>query len=112
MSMDANHLQAVKIAKALSDPTRYELLRAIAAQEEVSCAELVERFPVSQATVSHHLKVLASAGLVTVRKSGQFHHYRAVPSALRAHSARLVEAFGARRPARRKPAARVRRARA
>jgi ArsR family transcriptional regulator len=98
MSMNAHHHQAVRIAKALADPTRYQLLLAIAAAKELSCAELVERFPVAQATVSHHLKVLASAGLVLVRKSGQFHHYRAVPEVLREHGARLEKDFSARRP--------------
>jgi ArsR family transcriptional regulator, arsenate/arsenite/antimonite-responsive transcriptional repressor len=93
MSMrDAND-RAVKVAKALGDPTRFALLRAVAARREMSCAELVEAFPLAQATVSHHLKVLAAAGLVAVRKSGQFHHYRALPEALEAHSAELVRAF-------------------
>jgi ArsR family transcriptional regulator len=96
MSMNARHLRAVEIAKALADPTRYRLLLAIAAQEELSCAELVERFPIAQATVSHHLKVLASAGLVAVRKSGQFHYYRAVPEVLRDHGAGLVKDFTAK----------------
>jgi ArsR family transcriptional regulator len=94
MSMRDSDDRAVQVAKALGDPTRFALLRAIAARRELSCAELVESFGLAQATVSHHLKVLASAGLVAVRKSGQFHHYRALPEALEAHGAGLTRAFG------------------
>ena len=98
MSMNASTAQVASVAKALSDQTRLELLLAIAMVPEHSCAELVRAFPVSQATVSHHLKVLTSAGLVAVRKSGQFHHYRALPEALEAHGAALARAFTIRVP--------------
>src|SRR5689334_7834084 len=79
-------LAVLRVARALADPTRFRLLRAIAARAEISCRELVERFPVSQATVSHHLKVLADAGLVAVRQDGPYHRYRAVDGALAAHA--------------------------
>jgi ArsR family transcriptional regulator len=98
MSMRASNDRAVAVAKALGDPTRFALLRAIAARRELSCVELVESFQLAQATVSHHLKVLASAGLVAVRKSGQFHHYRALPEALEAHAAELASAFSMKAP--------------
>ena len=86
---------AVRVAKALADPTRFRLLRAIAARAEISCQELTALFPVAQATVSHHLKVLLEAGLVTVRNEGTFHHYRVVEGALEAY-ARGVEALAQR----------------
>jgi ArsR family transcriptional regulator len=88
----AQETAVLRVARALADPTRFRLLRAIAAQAEISCRELTERLPVSQATVSHHLKVLAEAGLVSVRQDGAFHHYRAVAGALEAH-ARELEAL-------------------
>lgn len=103
MSMNVRERQAVRVAKALADETRFSLLRAIAAREEISCAELTERFPLAQATVSHHLRVLAEAGLVAVRKSGQFHFYRARPAALAAHGALLVAAFAPPPPPARRP---------
>jgi ArsR family transcriptional regulator len=65
-----------RIAKALSDQRRFELLSAIAAREETPCRTLVERFPISQATISHHLKELTTAGLVDVRQEGQARFYR------------------------------------
>jgi ArsR family transcriptional regulator len=93
MSMNASTAQVASVAKALSDPTRLELLLAIAMVEEKSCAELVSDFPISQATVSHHLKVLIGAGLVAVRRSGQFHHYRVVPGALAGWAGQLIRLF-------------------
>jgi len=83
----------VKVATALADPTRWRLLRAITAREEISCAELVGVVGLSQATVSHHLKILAEAGLISVRKSGPFHYHRAVPGAVEAHGAVLNAAL-------------------
>ncbi|NET06161.1 MAG: helix-turn-helix transcriptional regulator [Symploca sp. SIO2B6] len=71
-----------RTAKALADPRRFEILEAIASTEEVACAKLVERFPVSQATVSHHLKELANADLITVRREGQHCYYQFFPRVL------------------------------
>ena len=93
MSMNDSHTQVAGVARALSDPTRLALLLAIAMVPEHSCAELVRAFPVSQATVSHHLKILVGAGLVAVRRSGQFHHYRVVPGALAAWAGELIRLF-------------------
>jgi ArsR family transcriptional regulator, arsenate/arsenite/antimonite-responsive transcriptional repressor len=61
-----------RIGKALADAQRLRILEAIAGAGELSCAALCERFPVSQATISHHLKELAGAGLVTRRREGQY----------------------------------------
>lgn len=72
--MNDKHL--ARIARALSDPTRLSLLRAIAEHGELSCGELAERFPIAQSTVSHHLNVLMNAGLVEMRKQGQHHLFR------------------------------------
>jgi ArsR family transcriptional regulator len=71
--------EMARVAKALADSTRMAILTAVAQAGELSCGEVAERFPVGQPTVSHHLKVLADAGLVAVRRSGQhaFFRYRA-----------------------------------
>lgn len=76
----------VKIAKALSEETRLEMLRAIASAEELTCSCLCERFPLSQPTISHHLKILQSAGLITVEKQGLFHRLRVNEEALKGFS--------------------------
>jgi ArsR family transcriptional regulator len=74
--------QFERIGKALADHRRFEVLEAIARQEELPCKALVERFPIAQATVSHHLKELYAAGLVAVRQEGQCRYYRARPDVL------------------------------
>jgi len=81
--------QFTRIAKALADPRRFEILEMIAAQNEVACKAMVEAFPVSQATISHHLKELATAGLIEARREGQSGHYRVCPGVLDAYLAEV-----------------------
>jgi ArsR family transcriptional regulator, arsenate/arsenite/antimonite-responsive transcriptional repressor len=78
-----------RIAKALADDRRFEILEAIAGAGELSCKALCERFPITQATVSHHLKGLYTAGLVAVRQDGQMRLYRSRPEMLEAYLAQL-----------------------
>ena len=60
------------INKALSDPRRYAILRKIAAVKECTCVELRDTFPISAATLSHHLKELESARLISIPREGKF----------------------------------------
>jgi ArsR family transcriptional regulator len=69
--------QFMRVAKALADPRRFEMFRVIAGRDEISCGALADRFPIGQSTVSHHLKVLADAGLVEVRRQGQHGYFSA-----------------------------------
>ena len=66
----------IKITKALADPTRFRILQAIAHACECCCGELARDFPITQATVSQHLKILTEAGLIEARRAGQFNYYR------------------------------------
>jgi ArsR family transcriptional regulator len=69
--------------KALADPTRLDIFRLIAVQEAPICAcDVVDRFDVSQPTISHHLKVLREAGLITVSRRGVWAYYAADPRGL------------------------------
>lgn len=66
--------------RALADPTRFEVFRVIAAQPGPMCVcHIVDRFAVSQPTISHHLKVLLDAGLVTVSRRGVWAYYSVDP---------------------------------
>lgn len=64
--------QFLQVAKALADPQRLTILERIAAEPgELPCKRLVEELPVSQATISHHLRELTEAGLIEVRREAQ-----------------------------------------
>ena len=78
--------QLAQAFKALGDPVRLRLLSIIASAPtgEVCACDLTDPVGKSQPTVSHHLKILREAGLVTSRKHGTWVHYRAVPDQLQA----------------------------
>jgi ArsR family transcriptional regulator, arsenate/arsenite/antimonite-responsive transcriptional repressor len=69
---------------ALADPVRLRLLSLLATSPTgaICACDLVEPLGRSQPTVSHHLKVLANAGLVTRARNGRNIWYAAVPTAL------------------------------
>ena len=68
----------------LADPVRLRLLSLLASAEagEACVCELVEPLERSQPTVSHHLKILAEAGLIVGDKRGRWVWYRIVPERL------------------------------
>lgn len=75
--------QLVAIFKALGDPTRLDVFRLIAAHEQPICVcDVVDQFSVSQPTISHHLKVLRDAGLITVSRRGVWAFYAVDPHGL------------------------------
>lgn len=61
--------------RALADPTRRRILELLA-QRDRTAGELAEHFPVAFSSVSHHLGVLKTAGLVAVEREGQNMRYR------------------------------------
>jgi len=75
--------------KAIADPARLRLLSLVAASEhgEACVCDLVGPLGLTQPTVSHHLKVLVDAGLLTRDKRGVWAYYALVPSALGALAA-------------------------
>lgn len=70
--------------KALSDPVRLRLLSAIASRagQEACVCDLSEGIDVTQPTISHHLKVLREAGLLTSERRASWVYYRVIPEAL------------------------------
>ncbi|MCA1825286.1 MAG: ArsR/SmtB family transcription factor [Mycobacteriales bacterium] len=70
--------QVASLFKVLGDPVRLRLLSLIAAQDGAECCacDLVEPLGRSQPTVSHHLKALREAGLLTRHRVGAEIHYR------------------------------------
>ncbi|WP_149205309.1 ArsR/SmtB family transcription factor [Actinotalea subterranea] len=72
------------VLKAIADPARLRALSLIASHEGgTACVcDLVEPLGLSQPTVSHHLKVLTDAGLLTREKRGVWAYFSLVPGAL------------------------------
>jgi ArsR family transcriptional regulator len=70
--------------KALSDPVRLRLLSLIASHPggEACVCEISASFDVSQPTISHHLKLLRSAGLLDCERRGTWVYYWVIPAAL------------------------------
>jgi ArsR family transcriptional regulator len=77
--------------KALADPTRLAIVNQLAGADEVCVCHLVPDSRLSQPTISHHLKLLRDAGLVTSERRGTWAYYRLVPDAV----AELAGALGA-----------------
>jgi ArsR family transcriptional regulator, arsenate/arsenite/antimonite-responsive transcriptional repressor len=87
--------QFERIAKALADPRRCSLLQTIAeSRKECAYQKLCNVFPVSKATISHHMKELVTAGLVDTERAGQFMHARLVPGVIEAYTAELQRRMG------------------
>ena len=82
----ASAVSLAQAFKALSDPVRLRLLSMIAAAPagEVCACDLATPLGKSQPTISHHLKVLREARLVTSSKRGTWVHYRVEPEQLAA----------------------------
>ena len=60
------------ILRTLSDPRRFQILKRIAKQQCAACTDLREAFPITPATLSHHLKELESARLIETARRGKF----------------------------------------
>ena len=58
------------------------IYEAIAGCDQMNCSEIVTLQGITAATVSHHLKTLADAGLIECRREGQFIYNKAVPETM------------------------------
>jgi ArsR family transcriptional regulator len=69
-------------AKAIAHPVRVRILRMLAKKEARMCSHIVDELPLAQSTVSEHLRILRTAGLVRANENGPRVSYCIVPSAL------------------------------
>lgn len=79
--MNREHIE--RISKALGDQTRLMIYEAIAGRNEITCSQIVAQSGVTPATVSHHLKTLADAGLIESRREGQFIYNKSIPATMK-----------------------------
>jgi len=64
--------EMLAITRALSDARRFEIFQRIAANSCTACSDLRTTFPITAATLSHHLKELESCGLIEISRRGKF----------------------------------------
>jgi ArsR family transcriptional regulator len=79
---DAEAVELARAYGALADPARLRILSLIASAGagEICVCDLGDPVGKSQPTVSHHLKILSDAGLITGDKRGRWVWYRAIPT--------------------------------
>ncbi|MBO0439043.1 ArsR/SmtB family transcription factor [Candidatus Enterococcus ikei] len=62
------------ILKAMADPKRMKIIDLLSYRNMCAC-DVLKHFNFTQPTLSHHMKVLESAGIVSVSKQSQWHYY-------------------------------------
>jgi DNA-binding transcriptional ArsR family regulator len=82
-----------EVFKALSDPTRREILR-ILSHGERTAGELAEPFDMTKPSMSHHFGVLKEAGLIRSRRDGQQIYYSLDTTVVEDVLTRLWDLFG------------------
>lgn len=81
--------------KALSDPTRREILRLLSSGEK-SAGEIADRFDMTRPSVSHHFAVLKDADLIRSRREGQQIFYALNTTVVEDVAARVLDLLGGR----------------
>ncbi|ACT01493.1 ArsR/SmtB family transcription factor [Paenibacillus sp. JDR-2] len=68
--------QAVKVYKALGEPTRIKIAMLLTEEQNLCCSDIGSKLEsVAGSTLSHHLKQLTECGLLTLRKDGTYIYY-------------------------------------
>lgn len=88
-ALDADRIAI--LAKALAEPLRVRLLDTLRRSEDAVCqCELIALFEIGQSLLSHHMRKLVDAGLVTVERRHRWAYYSVSPDALRELTAWLT----------------------
>lgn len=92
--VDGNFEPAAALLKAIADPYRLTMLATLAASEDEVCVcDFTDALPLNQPTVSHHLRILREAELVTCERRGTWVYYRLAPAARERLDAVLSSVF-------------------
>jgi ArsR family transcriptional regulator, arsenate/arsenite/antimonite-responsive transcriptional repressor len=93
-AVEADFNETAWLLKALADPYRLTMLATLAANDEEVCVcDFTDALPLNQPTVSHHLRILREAGLVTCERRGTWVYYRLASNASARAKAALTSVF-------------------
>jgi ArsR family transcriptional regulator len=70
--MDVDRERMARVFRALADETRLRLLAELAVRDQLTCGEFAALCACSNSTLSYHQRILSEAGLIAVRRAGQF----------------------------------------
>ncbi|MBW5444680.1 metalloregulator ArsR/SmtB family transcription factor [Cohnella sp. CFH 77786] len=93
MAEDSAELrQAVKVYKALGEPTRLKIVRLLNGEKNLCCSDIGSKLEsVAGSTLSHHLKQLTDCGLLDLRKDGTYIYYCVNREVARKYAPYLLE---------------------
>lgn len=90
----ADYAEDAALFRAVSDETRLTILGTLAvADDHVCVCDFTAGLPLNQPTVSHHLKILRDAALVTSERRGTWVYYRLAPDARQRMTAAVERLF-------------------
>ena len=69
-----NTIDIAVICQALGDSNRLQIIQMLTDSEKCGC-KLLEAFPITQPTLSHHMKTLCECGLINNKEEGNWHYY-------------------------------------
>ncbi len=72
--MAYGYAEYIPVLKALSDETRLKIVDMVSCGELCAC-KILERFSITQPTLSYHMKILTECGIVVARRDGAWMHY-------------------------------------
>jgi len=72
--MSVGYTESAEIFKALADQNRFMIVDMLSCGELCAC-KILEKFDITQPTLSHHMKILCDCGLVNGRKEGKWMYY-------------------------------------
>ena len=90
--MEQSYVELSRIHKALSDPKRLRIVDMLSCGELCAC-KILEAFHITQPTLSHDMKVLMAAGIVTARPEGKWTYYALSRDNLQVFYRQLGEIF-------------------